>query len=134
MHVLCLIYFFFFKQKTAYEMRISDCSSDVCSSDLRRWWWVALPPVRLPVRQPCYSPHVGLIYPARNLTRMPKEFGFRKGKKGQTRLPPFHPYGCSASLISDTAAVLTSLARYHLSFFVFFLQLFLSFLFHLLLL
>src|SRR3546814_6623040 len=27
---------FFFKQKTAYEMRISDWSSDVCSSDLRR--------------------------------------------------------------------------------------------------
>src|SRR3546814_3123001 len=32
MDVLCL--FFFFKQKTAYEMRISDWSSDVCSSDL----------------------------------------------------------------------------------------------------
>src|SRR3546814_1387555 len=41
--------FFFFKQKTAYEMRISDWSSDVCSSDLRdgpmrrrsamRWSW-----------------------------------------------------------------------------------------------
>src|SRR3546814_3181846 len=31
----CLLYlFFFFKQKTAYEMRISDWSSDVCSSDL----------------------------------------------------------------------------------------------------
>src|SRR3546814_8711593 len=29
----CII--FFFKQKTAYEMRISDWSSDVCSSDLR---------------------------------------------------------------------------------------------------
>src|SRR3546814_4420285 len=28
--------FFFFKQKTAYEMRISDWSSDVCSSDLSR--------------------------------------------------------------------------------------------------
>src|SRR3546814_1614562 len=28
------ICFFFFKQKTAYEMRISDWSSDVCSSDL----------------------------------------------------------------------------------------------------
>src|SRR3546814_8891892 len=27
---------FFFKQKTAYEMRISDWSSDVCSSDLER--------------------------------------------------------------------------------------------------
>src|SRR3546814_9731557 len=30
--------FFFFKQKTAYEMRISDWSSDVCSSDLRKVW------------------------------------------------------------------------------------------------
>src|SRR3546814_9780893 len=43
-YVLCMIsfcfvfivcsFFFFFKQKTAYEMRISDWSSDVCSSDL----------------------------------------------------------------------------------------------------
>src|SRR3546814_3615503 len=32
---ICLV-FFFFKQKTAYEMRISDWSSDVCSSDLMR--------------------------------------------------------------------------------------------------
>src|SRR3546814_9693112 len=30
-----VLVFFFFKQKTAYEMRISDWSSDVCSSDLR---------------------------------------------------------------------------------------------------
>src|SRR3546814_9394929 len=29
-----LVFFLFFKQKTAYEMRISDWSSDVCSSDL----------------------------------------------------------------------------------------------------
>src|SRR3546814_10241479 len=29
-----MMFFFFFKQKTAYEMRISDWSSDVCSSDL----------------------------------------------------------------------------------------------------
>src|SRR3546814_9202681 len=41
--------FFFFKQKTAYEMRISDWSSDVCSSDLnadvngeRRTLWIVL--------------------------------------------------------------------------------------------
>src|SRR3546814_8522479 len=36
MYVLCCLFhcFFFFKQKTAYEMRISDWSSDVCSSDL----------------------------------------------------------------------------------------------------
>src|SRR3546814_7041751 len=32
---LGLFFFFFFKHKTAYEMRISDWSSDVCSSDLR---------------------------------------------------------------------------------------------------
>src|SRR3546814_1143954 len=33
----CFVFsFFFFKQKTAYEMRISDWSSDVCSSDLHR--------------------------------------------------------------------------------------------------
>src|SRR3546814_6202564 len=32
--ILCYIVFFFFKQKTAYDMRISDWSSDVCSSDL----------------------------------------------------------------------------------------------------
>src|SRR3546814_5018464 len=31
---ICVVFVFFFKQKTAYEMRISDWSSDVCSSDL----------------------------------------------------------------------------------------------------
>src|SRR3546814_5476978 len=34
-----MVFCFFFKQKTAYEMRISDWSSDVCSSDLA--WVVA---------------------------------------------------------------------------------------------
>src|SRR3546814_5612679 len=37
-------FFFFFKQKTAYEMRISDWSSDVCSSDLVK----ILKPLALP--------------------------------------------------------------------------------------
>src|SRR3546814_1844790 len=32
--IIYISVFFFFKQKTAYEMRISDWSSDVCSSDL----------------------------------------------------------------------------------------------------
>src|SRR3546814_3610465 len=36
MTMLSSDYFIFFKQKTAYEMRISDWSSDVCSSDLDR--------------------------------------------------------------------------------------------------
>src|SRR3546814_9691294 len=34
MCIICSYTIFFFKQKTAYEMRISDWSSDVCSSDL----------------------------------------------------------------------------------------------------
>src|SRR3546814_7130401 len=37
MYCVCVFFvygFFFFKQKTAYEVRISDWSSDVCSSDL----------------------------------------------------------------------------------------------------
>src|SRR3546814_1584434 len=33
--MLDVVFFFFFKQKTAYELRISDWSSDVCSSDLQ---------------------------------------------------------------------------------------------------
>src|SRR3546814_6304017 len=40
-YVCCLFLVFFFKQKTAYEMRISDWSSDVCSSDLL--WLVQVP-------------------------------------------------------------------------------------------
>src|SRR3546814_15226104 len=43
-------FFFFFKQKTAYDMRISDWSSDVCSSDLgtrhhanREAWRISMP-------------------------------------------------------------------------------------------
>src|SRR3546814_13379880 len=45
-YFVTLILFFFFKQKTAYEMRISDWSSDVCSSDLtgRTFWSASLPP------------------------------------------------------------------------------------------
>src|SRR3546814_17318164 len=39
---LRVLVFFFFQQMTAYEMRISDWSSDVCSSDLQEKLWVAL--------------------------------------------------------------------------------------------
>src|SRR3546814_18316109 len=45
--VLFFVFVFFFKQKTAYEMRISDWSSDVCSSDLDRLACILL--ARLPV-------------------------------------------------------------------------------------
>src|SRR3546814_3846773 len=42
-----VVLFFFFKQKTAYEMRISDWSSDVCSSDLPGLIQI---PLRIPAR------------------------------------------------------------------------------------
>src|SRR3546814_8673702 len=73
-----LVVFFFFKQKTAYEMRISDWSSDVCSSDLRLFpfrgvvfdvdpefanteeWWESIPEAVRPEReQPFYHLQIG---------------------------------------------------------------------------
>src|SRR3546814_5021550 len=58
------VLFFVFKQKTAYEMRISACSSDVCSSDL-----IAAPahPVALPspARGALAFEHVTFHYPTR---------------------------------------------------------------------
>src|SRR3546814_9726424 len=53
-------FFFFFKQKTAYEMRISDWSSDVCSSDLMQARRSVLPrPGELLVET---FPHEGVHY------------------------------------------------------------------------
>src|SRR3546814_3618745 len=56
--ILFVFRFFFFKQKTAYEMRISDWISDVCSSDL-----VGRPAERIGNRHSrcCYSDEAGGI-------------------------------------------------------------------------
>src|SRR3546814_9888760 len=62
------LYFFFFKQKTAYEMRISDWSSDVCSSDLPQIVRVAQ------MLQQLFEPHVQL----QRLALEFDEFGFRQ--------------------------------------------------------
>src|SRR3546814_8117343 len=50
---MCVVVFcfFFFKQKTAYEMRISDWSSDVCSSDLMYSMSLSKPSMQ-PARNP----------------------------------------------------------------------------------
>src|SRR3546814_3434289 len=62
--VLC----FFFKQKTAYEMRISDWSSDVCSSDLRRSVTILLADVARHRRRRCHCPgHQDRLEQARTL-------------------------------------------------------------------
>src|SRR3546814_10348773 len=53
-HVIC----FFFKQKTAYEMRISDWSSDVCSSDLNNGKnpsWLSYEKLRVEIEKKMFS-------------------------------------------------------------------------------
>src|SRR3546814_8948576 len=77
MYIWSNYFFFFFKQKTAYEMRISDWSSDVCSSDLSihagLWTSAALnaPPQNVPVLRT-------------RLTALEAKFGFDpKGHTGK---------------------------------------------------
>src|SRR3546814_16994209 len=81
--VFCLLFFFFFKQKTAYEMRISDWSSDVCSSDLVTAVPAPLSRARpaIPI-SPAFSPS---SHPCRWTSAIPKT-----QKSARTRAPaPF---------------------------------------------
>src|SRR3546814_8075143 len=73
-----MLFFFFFKQKTAYEMRISDWSSDVCSSDL-------LPDRKVPEHlQETLAPWlddsvfniIQLIYQAKPMEQQFKDYAF----------------------------------------------------------
>src|SRR3546814_5746090 len=75
MCVLVHILFFFFKQKTAYEMRISDWSSDVCSSDL--------------VQLADTTPHVALLYGA-------DPDGDRRHESMQAVMPGIHAHKIDA--------------------------------------
>src|SRR3546814_4710765 len=60
--MMCAVLFFFFKQKTAYEMRISDWSSDVCSSDLTAAHEGALPTGTVAV----LAGGIDIVYPPEN--------------------------------------------------------------------
>src|SRR3546814_4025583 len=51
----------FFKQKTAYEMRISAWSSDVCSSDLRLAEALGVPAMDLPFQQQAIDDHAEIV-------------------------------------------------------------------------
>src|SRR3546814_8507610 len=53
---ICIVMFVFFKQKTAYEMRISDWSSDVCFSDLQL---VSMKVSKVSVSRVAAPPHCG---------------------------------------------------------------------------
>src|SRR3546814_10153540 len=72
--------FFFFKQKTAYEMRISDWSSDVCSSDLFN-----LMPPSLPGGIDDFVDHVIPVLQRRGLFRKDYETSTLRGHLGLGR-------------------------------------------------
>src|SRR3546814_20991764 len=76
------MFVFFFKQKTAYELRISDWSSDVCSSDLQYRGEAAgllrhRPQVGRSRSRPSWQPH--LI--AKRISRCRRRFGLRSEER-----------------------------------------------------
>src|SRR3546814_9527894 len=71
MYVKSVVVFFFFKQKTAYEMRISDWSSDVCSSDLPgRDLEVEYMPAKAGIAQVAAGQAAGITIPSPGSTGM----------------------------------------------------------------
>src|SRR3546814_20607476 len=90
--------YFCFKQKTAYEMRISDWSSDVCSSDLIRYRSVADENAQLAVpryrfveqrRDFALDRHVGSAEIASPIARLLVRVGsIRDQHRGTTSAPP----------------------------------------------
>src|SRR3546814_2748767 len=77
-YVWGVLFLFFFKQKTAYEMRISDWSSDVCSSDLL--------PYRLATPQP-FIPYLSrLPYARRNCARTRRASGPNRLRSEERRV------------------------------------------------
>src|SRR3546814_18506893 len=100
----CII-FFFFKQKTAYEMRISDWSSDVCSSDLTAAHSVPVAAQIRPIAEGAGPERAGRDRPdpetLRNepqATRMSNMLSFRKIAAGAAALSlaVALPFGASA--------------------------------------
>src|SRR3546814_9524709 len=77
---------FFFEQKTAYEMRISDWSSDVCSSDLARY--------RILSHATALAPRTSAALPARPARRDARSEERRVGKECvstcRSRWSPYH--------------------------------------------
>src|SRR3546814_9701323 len=94
------MYFFFFEQKTAYEMRISDWSSDVCSSDLLSRWSLAR---RIIVRHALWRQERGAL--CKHILRVGPPF-----------VRPFGPYAeCWLSLYLGRAFGVQQRSNFHIS-------------------
>src|SRR3546814_2678359 len=85
--------FFFFKQKTAYEMRISDWSSDVCSTDLH--------------------PRSGTVTPFPRARRFPDRHATSPGAPDNSAMPAegSHPRGTASRRSEEHTSELQSLMR-----------------------
>src|SRR3546814_4016181 len=95
------MWFFFFKQKTAYELRISDWSSDVCSSDLRK-------------RQRCApAPVVLLVAPAGWTVRTSTGLAFPMDQLAADRIVPISGGGrkMSAGLVEGKRQQIYKIGR-----------------------
>src|SRR3546814_11652556 len=77
--VWLLFSIFFFKQKTAYEMRISDWSSDVCSSDLNRISITPFKPLPEPKGLASIKSEIGQRWPMTGLLDVLKEAALDTG-------------------------------------------------------
>src|SRR3546814_13852734 len=93
----CFFLFFFFKQKTAYEMRISDWSSDVCSSDLLRRAALApdahaLPPDPVARRGRIYRTQCPRLHAGHSRSRRVRRSGRGEGHRNADRFN-FNPSG-----------------------------------------
>src|SRR3546814_14608766 len=90
--------FFFFKQKTAYEVRISDWSSDVRSSDLAQspsWMLPPRPGKRVAARPPC--------------TASAARINVLDGTQPTlTQVPPITPWPISATFAPSSAALIAA--------------------------
>src|SRR3546814_9501017 len=97
---LLFLSLFFFKQKTAYEMRISDWSSDVCSSDLVKTLTSETSPPRSALDRPSSRPwtggrlNLGTDLPISADGISPRSEERRVGKEGvstcRSRWSPYH--------------------------------------------
>src|SRR3546814_11812586 len=104
---MCGMYFFFFKQKTAYEMRISDWSSDVCSSDLKGGFDADGP---LFAERARGAEHLQLVVGRQAIARLDLDrrnaLGDQRVEAGQGALDPlvFAGFACRAHRRHDPAA------------------------------
>src|SRR3546814_15979325 len=87
-YVICcdVLLVFFFKQKTAYEMRISDWSSDVCSSDLKARVLIFGDVGRALERLGRAEDHIGLIVEIIFLIHAQRRYARRLGRSAERRV------------------------------------------------